>query len=57
MAAVLNQPTSTAGTPAPAQATERKAQGQLVSTGVAAALNGLAGGLEQAAKERALDNL
>ena len=56
MAAVLNQPTSTAGTPAPAQATERKAQGQLVSTGVAAALNGLAGGLEQAAKERALDN-
>jgi hypothetical protein len=53
MATAQNQKqTGTTGTTAQPQATERKAQGQLVSSGVAAATNGLAGGLEAAAKER-----
>jgi hypothetical protein len=53
MATAQNQTTTgKTGTTAQAQATERKAQGQLVSTGVAAATNGLAGGLEASAKER-----
>ena len=53
MAVAPTQSSSTStGTPAKAQATERKPQSQLVSPEIAAATNGLAGSLEDSAKAR-----